>query len=110
MRFKEYVRKSGLREHVSPHTPRHSIAVHYLVGGAPITFVQSLLGHESRSVEPFGKLRTGSRRSLATTGICTQLADEMTKEIALNTETALDRLEEGKLKETATSYEPDLEE
>ena len=28
----------------------------------------------------------------------------------LNTETALDRLEEGRLKEAATSYEPDFEE
>jgi integrase/recombinase XerC len=93
MRFKEYVRKAGLPEHVSPHTLRHSIAVHYLIGGAPITFVQSLLGHES----------------LATTGIYTQLADEMTKEIALNTETALDKLEEGKLKEAAIRYEPDFE-
>ena len=94
MRFKEYVRKAGLPEHISPHTLRHSIAVHYLVGGAPITFVQGLLGHES----------------LATTGIYTQLADEITKEIALNTETALDTLEEGKLKEAATRYEPDFEE
>ena len=94
MRFKEYVRKAGLPEHVSPHTLRHSIAVHYLVGGAPITFVQSLLGHES----------------LATTGIYTQLADEMTKKVALNTETALDRLEEGRLKEAAARYEADFEE
>ena len=93
MRLKKYVRKAGLPEHVSPHTLRHSIAVHYLIGGAPITFVQNLLGHES----------------LATTGIYTQLADEMTKEIALNTETALDKLEGGKLKEAAARYEPDFE-
>ena len=93
MRFKEYVRKAGLPEHVSPHSLRHSIAVHYLVGGAPITFVQSLLGHAS----------------LATTGIYTQLADEMTKEITINTKTALDELEEGKLKEAAIRYEPDFE-
>ena len=47
------------------------------MGGAPITFVQNLLGHES----------------LATTGMYTRPADEMTREIALNTETALDGLE-----------------
>ena len=94
MRLKKYVRKAGLPEYVSPHSLRHSIAVHYLIGGAPITFVQNLLGHES----------------LATTGIYTQLADEMTKEIALNTETALDRLEEWRLKEAAVRYEPDFEE
>jgi len=34
----------------------------------------------------------------------------MTKKIALNTETALDRLEEGKLKEAAARYKPDFEE
>ncbi|HID86235.1 MAG TPA: hypothetical protein EYP55_02525 [Anaerolineae bacterium] len=39
------------------------VAVHYLINGAPITFVQRLLGHES----------------LATTGIYTQLADGMIK-------------------------------
>lgn len=93
MRLKRYAQKAGLREHVSPHTLRHSIAVHYLLGGAPITFVQNLLGHES----------------LATTGIYTQLTDEMTRGIALNTETALDGLEEGVLKEAAAWYEPNFE-
>lgn len=93
MRLKKHARKAGLPQHVSPHTLRHSIAVHYLMGGAPITFVQNLLGHES----------------LATTGIYTQLADEITKQIALNTETALDGLEEGVLRETTAVYEPDFE-
>lgn len=74
MRFKDYVRAAGLPENVTPHTLRHSIAVHYLINGAPITFVQRLLGHES----------------LATTGIYTRLADDMTKEIALKTPLALD--------------------
>ncbi len=74
MRFKDYVEAAGLPDHVTPHTLRLSIAVHYLVNGAPITFVQRLLGHES----------------LGTTGIYTQLADEMTKRIALDTPLALD--------------------
>ena len=93
MRLKKYVRRAGLPEEVSPHTLRHSIAVHYLVGGAPITFVQNLLGHES----------------LATTGIYTQLADEMTRKIALNTETALDGLEEAMVKERVARYEPNFD-
>jgi site-specific recombinase XerD len=76
MRFKDYVRAAGLPNHVTPHTLRHSIAVHYLINGAPITIVQRLLGHES----------------LATTGIYTRLADGMTKEIALKTPLALDGL------------------
>jgi integrase/recombinase XerD len=74
MRFKSYLKAAGLPGDVTPHTLRHSIAVHYLINGAPITFVQRLLGHES----------------LATTGIYTQLADDMTKNIALNTPLALD--------------------
>lgn len=74
MRFQVYAEAAGLPDHATPHTLRHSIAVHYLVNGAPITFVQRLLGHES----------------LATTGIYTQLADQMTKEIALKTPLALD--------------------
>ncbi len=74
MRFKIYVKKAGLPDHITPHTLRHSIAVHYLINGAPITFVQRLLGHES----------------LATTGIYTKLTDRLTKEIALGTRLALD--------------------
>ena len=100
MRLEKYVRRAGLAEHVSPHTMRHAIAVHYLLNGAPITFVQNLLGHES----PSAPLRTG----LATTGIYIQLADETTKKIALNTETALDGMEERVLKEAAARYEPDF--
>jgi hypothetical protein len=71
--------------------------VHYLINGAPITSVQSLLGHES----------------LATTGIYTQLADTMTKEIALNTPTDLDAVlpaEERMLKEQMAAYEAEYEE
>jgi len=80
-----------LPNRVTPHTLRHSIAVHYLINGAPITFVQTLLGHAS----------------LATTGIYTRLADDITKQIALNTPTALDEaLSEDKrlLKERGPEY------
>jgi integrase/recombinase XerD len=91
-RFKDYVRAAGLPDRVTPHTLRHSIAVHYLINGAPITFVQGLLGHES----------------LATTGIYTQLADTMTKEVALSIPTALDEVlpvEETTLRERMAVYE-----
>ena len=89
MRFKRYVRRAGLPEDVSPHALRHSIAVHYLMEGAPLPFVQNLLGHAS----------------LATTGIYTQLADTMTKDIALTTRTALDDPPEaGALREPAVVY------
>jgi len=94
--LKKYLAKAGLSKHVTPHTFRHSIAVHYLMGGAPITFVQGLLGHES----------------LATTGIYTQLVDQMAKEITLSTKTTIDGVDEAEtsLKEVSGLYKPEFEE
>jgi integrase/recombinase XerD len=74
-RLKIYVARAGLRKQVSALTLRHSIAVHYLQAGAPVSFVQDLLGHAS----------------LATTGIYLQLTDQMTKEITRRVETASER-------------------
>ena len=76
--FRRFVEEAGLNKDVTPHTLRHSIAVHYLVDGAPISFVQRLLGHTS----------------LATTGVYTRLADEMARKIAIETTTAVDGLAE----------------
>jgi site-specific recombinase XerD len=74
-RLLSYARRAGIKRRVTPHTLRHSIAVHYLQGGAPVSFVQGLLGHAS----------------LATTGEYLRLTDQMAKEITLKTETALER-------------------
>jgi site-specific recombinase XerD len=87
-RLKRYAAEAGLPDTVRPHTLRHSIAVHYLLDGAPISAVQGLLGHAS----------------LATTGIYTRLADEMTREIALQTPTAVDGMEGKLLGERSFGY------
>jgi integrase/recombinase XerD len=94
--FPRYVKKADIRRRVTPHMLRHSVAVHYLLGGAPITFVQQFLGHEN----------------LATTGIYTQLADDMTRKIALETETALEGMaekKEGLVKERGPGYEAETD-
>ncbi len=96
-RFKKYVKKSGIAKPATPHSLRHSIAVHYLMGGAPLSFVQHFLGHES----------------MTTTGIYTRLTDPMTKEIALHIPTAADVAEkkrkERAIKESRAEYGTDLE-
>ncbi len=73
--LKRYIRRASLPEdRVSPHTLRHSCATHYLLGGAPITFVQGLLGHVS----------------LRTTGQYTGLVDEIARKIARETPLAVE--------------------
>lgn len=58
--LKSYAHEAGLGDHVTPHTLRHSFAVHLLRGGAPLRDVQELLGHSS----------------VSTTQVYAQLADD----------------------------------
>lgn len=76
LRIKDYAEGAGIKRRVTPHTLRHSIAVHYLQGGAPINFIQTFLGHAK----------------LSTTGKYLQLSDRASKEIALKIETGLEKI------------------
>lgn len=63
-RLQRYSRLAGIEQAVSPHTLRHTYAVHLLKGGADLRVVQELLGHDS----------------IATTQVYTQLdLDEVIK-------------------------------
>lgn len=47
--IKKYLKKSGIKKNITPHSIRHSFASHLLQQGAGIREIQELLGHEDIS-------------------------------------------------------------
>lgn len=45
--IRQIVKRSGLKKRISPHTLRHTFAVHYLNSGGSLFQLQKLLGHEN---------------------------------------------------------------
>ena len=43
---RQVAKRSGIKKRISPHTFRHTFAVHYLNGGGSLSHLQKLLGHQ----------------------------------------------------------------
>lgn len=62
--LKKYTEVAGVESHVSPHTLRHSKAMHLLESGINIFYIKGLLGHEDiATTEVYAKANVEMKRS-----------------------------------------------
>jgi integrase/recombinase XerD len=63
MIFKNLWRKTNIKQSISPHQFRHSLATHMLENGADLRSLQLLLGHENvTTVQVYTHLEVGNMR------------------------------------------------
>lgn len=78
---KQIAKRSGIKKRISPHTFRHTYAVHYLNAGGSLFHLQKLLGHENITTTlhylKYANLPEGRRQSIL--DILTGVVERKTK-------------------------------
>lgn len=63
--IKEYTKKAGIKMTVTPHTLRHSFAIHLIENGADLISIQEMLGHKDASTtQMYAKMFHGRLREV----------------------------------------------
>lgn len=63
--IKEYAKKAGIKMTVTPHTLRHSFAIHLMENGADLISLQEMLGHKDASTtQMYAKMFHGRLREV----------------------------------------------
>lgn len=63
--IKEYADKTGIRKSITPHSLRHSFAVHLMENGADLISIQEMLGHkDASSTQMYARMFHGRLREV----------------------------------------------